>query len=247
MYHKTSSFGKKLFLVFTYRWTLVFLRGILILLMHFFGGGDCICLKLKSEDLLHGVAMSHGWAALDCCLPEKTRRDIIFKVRVQHKSYSTVAEELNISRGAVCRYVKIFNATQDVASPCELYCAATCKQRKRKKKLDYEPAKLLLKYNVQQDNMLFLREFKQMLFEKIGLSVGESTISRFWKDQKYSMKRICKMAVEASPYDEYLFFTVLNRITSRVDQLVWGDEAHCDLRDVSRYRGRSPMLSDILY
>ena len=185
------------------------------------------------------------WTPLESCLPKKTRDDIIYKTQVEGKSYSTVSKELNVSKGAISKYVNIHKETGDIASSNEIAHAVTGKQRQREKKLQQEPARSFLLYNVELDKSLFLREYKTMLKDQLDIDVSTSTIDTFWDDENYSFKKICKMAVEADPYDNYTFFTILNNVTTSMDQLVWGDEAHIDLRDCSRYYGRSPMLSVI--
>ena len=165
------------------------------------------------------------------------RYQIIHK-RSQGKSYRTIADEMELSRFVVYKYLHILRDTSTLFSDLEHLSSITKKQKHKATKIDKDGlARVVIRKALALDPQCYLKEYCKMLADKIDFHIKPNTLGKWLKQNKISCKKVIKIAIETDELEAYLHNLVMRQIITNKKQWVTGDESNFDERDLNRLFG----------
>ena len=135
---------------------------------------------------------------------------------------------LYMSERSVQRYMERFHSTGDVAP--------TVQKRGPKKALSEFEQFTILQTLIHKPTS-YLHEVQEQLFEVTGVWVHSSTICRTIKDQGFTHKRVCRIALQQSKQLRIQFMAEISMYDP--DMLIWIDETGSARRNSIRKYGYS--------
>ena len=76
----------------------------------------------------------------------------------------------------------------------------------------------------------------------MNIYLSISTIHRFFIKNKYSYKKGSRHALESDPIQVYSYLSLLKKIITNKNQLIFGDESHRNDKTSNGRYGRGPKL-----
>ena len=146
----------------------------------------------------------------------------------QGMSYKEISRLLYMSERSVQRYMELFHTTGTVA-------AVVQKRGPDKILSDFEQFTVL--QTLIHKPTSYLHEVQAQLFDVTGAWVHESTICRMIKEQGFTRKRVCRIALQQSEQLRLQFMAEISMYDP--DMLIWIDETGSAQRNNIRQYGYS--------